>query len=123
MREIKFRAWDMGRQCWFLDGFSVCESGEEIFDTDEQAYLRGEKVELQQFTGHHDKNSKEIYEGDILSTVVAGINEPFVVSWDRKGARFKCDNGGFVIDAEVWSEREVIGNVYETPDLLEPKNG
>jgi len=65
MREIKFRAWHNGKM---IQGVGVYE-GTAIIDINEDSpYLW--TAEVMQFTGLHDKNGKEIYEGDILGDYI-----------------------------------------------------
>lgn len=77
--------------------------------------------DIQFCTGLKDKNGKLIYEGDIV--YIAREEENVTIKWDS-------DLAGFTIvfmDKNVWSdfdnfqsqELEVIGNIYEPPELLE----
>lgn len=81
-----------------------------------------------QYTGLKDKNGKEIYEGDIVEThgykkELGGEAEIYPI---RSAVEF--DTGlwseqGFIGSGFTWSHgyddhREVIGNIYENPELL-----
>lgn len=73
-----------------------------------------------QFTGLLDKNGKEIYEGDILKAL--GLSDFIsVVVWDDAQARFmnKAICGGSFVGAYTPKLTEIIGNIYENPELLE----
>ena len=65
MREIKFRAWDYERKEMIQPESIIGLEGE----TTKQLVLSAPFLTLMQFTGLHDKNGKEIYEGDIVSMV------------------------------------------------------
>ena len=69
---------------------------------------------VEQFTGLHDKNGKEIYEGDIVTD---GVGK-YKIIYDLKLAGYQpyCI---FRDDPENYCE--VIGNIYENPELLEKK--
>ena len=132
MRPIKFRAWDIrckhfiyydiknrGAFCIALDGGSGYEwtikGGGGIQWWDKDRFI------LQQFTGLLDKNGKEVFEGDIISRI-RGISE---IVWSDDGwavktfAGWKTQENVFCYQrfCEV-GEIEIIGNIYETPELL-----
>jgi len=132
MRPIKFRAWDVKRKhfiyhntkyadtfCISLDGRfgyeGISEGGSGIQWWDKDRFI------LQQFTGLLDKNGKEVFEGDIISRI-RGISE---IVWSDDGwavktfAGWKTQENVFCYQrfCEV-GEIEIIGNIYETPELL-----
>lgn len=73
---------------------------------------------LGEYTGLKDKNSKEIYEGDVVAW---NTGEKFVVRWFVPHAKFlyRYIKKGYGIDNDAGShEVEIIGNIYENPELL-----
>ena len=86
------------------------------------------EYELMQSTGLKDKNGKEVFEGDILSIEtdegIFNVN----IFWDDKHALF-------MFESEIHNEKEllaelvedntypfeIIGNIYENPELLNPE--
>lgn len=78
-----------------------------------------------QFTGLHDKNGKEIYEGDIVR-----FNQKFLIEntllvcyeCSHRGGFSLCKKEGYYsMFGEAWLEPfycEVIGNIYDNPELL-----
>jgi uncharacterized phage protein (TIGR01671 family) len=122
-REIKFRAWQTKYETMYnpTDGIYI-EFGETLvvgFD-DGDLRLEGEDVVLMQYTGLKDKNEKEIYEGDIVSY---GKNRLFAVVWAEKyGSWYVVPCGEYENDSELGKTEkacEVIGNIYENPELLQ----
>jgi hypothetical protein len=113
MREIKFRAWDEDKYRW-------CERGEILLTLDGDWRSNfGEHGTLifSRFTGLHDKNGKEIYEGDVVQEHSQGavyINE---IRWSHPNSGFWV--GGIFPLTKGQSELvEVVGNIYENPELL-----
>jgi len=107
MREIKFRAWDVQAKAWLLLTGLILEEDGSV----EQ--ITGYK--LMQFTGLHDKNGKEIWEGDIVHVERScGLYPRNEVVKMPDIYVYNFDDGGFA----EGNEYEVIGNIYESPDLL-----
>lgn len=69
---------------------------------------------LMQFTGLHDKNGQKIFEGDIIQNKALEYSNKFwVVEFDRSCFGSK----GMALRAMIGME--VVGNIYENPELLE----
>ena len=135
-RVIKFRAWD-GERMWD-ESLEICPADDAYGMTLGQATNPdnyGMKV-LMQFTGLLDKNGKEIYEGDIViyetlhgfscdeedwRSQGTKVSSPSVVEfedgefWPREYAQL-VDDGYY---SHRWFNFEVIGNIYENPELIE----
>lgn len=129
MRDIKFRGksideWVYGMLCKVNEDDT--EHGKPIkykIQTEEKE--RGEYVvcfitdenTLGQYTGLHDKNGKEIYEGDIVRTFKGDI---CIVEYSYNGFGLKvideskCYGWVDFIDYKI----EIIGNIYDNPELL-----
>jgi uncharacterized phage protein (TIGR01671 family) len=116
MREIKFRAWNKDRM---VKPFGLLFSNSpQILDG-----LTSEAT-LMQYTGLKDKNGKEIYEGDIVRTSKYGRIEIKSVSTDIDEEYGYVDIFPFGTDGQRecgWGspqKSEIIGNIYEHPELL-----
>lgn len=113
-RPIKFRAWDEKRKVFFYWGLDV-ENG---------AYFTGpphSELNHCQFTGLLDKNGKEIYEGDIVSlrsTKKYGSELYNTTVIFQKSMFTVKENKTYFHDFAAIGRCEVVGNIYETPELL-----
>ena len=80
---------------------------------------------VMQSTGLKDKNGREVFEGDIFQWSFAVDTYKGEVKWwpDRAGFGLPSmiasnRNGFMMLDSRIALEGEVIGNIYENPDLL-----
>lgn len=85
-------------------------------------YLDNDETDLSpimQFTGLLDKNGKEIWEGDVVDYIEEYIQEDLIKRSkgivEYVGSSFTIDGRGSV---EEWEPVEVVGNLYENPNLL-----
>lgn len=145
MREIKFRAWDKKEKKMFYDDYQDT-SGQEPFSISIRMNLKGQLVlyghedggkeglwehelsrnewrdryKIMQSTGLKDKNGKEIYEGDVVKTQQDCRTPPTYTIDEVKPIE---PMNGITFYGTCYPEKctEVIGNIYETPELLEAK--
>lgn len=117
MREIKFRAWDT-YQKKFLKNYTVYQYGNVSSNGNR---IPRKEVVLQQYTGIKDKHGKEIYEGDILEYKYYSEMYIKIIKWGYFGWGLadKLDSRACEVSLGWYSDRfEVIGNIYENPELL-----
>lgn len=141
MRDIKFRAWhNESKQMYWFDimwgnhdrgnGYiGMVEFGK---DRDKQGNYRGnvtlvdpDNCNIMQCTGLKDEKGVEIYECDILIWNVNEVSRTSEVYYDELQACFWMGkdktSGHLVLNDWMRGEYEIIGNIYETPELLQSK--
>lgn len=136
-REIKFRGKALNGEKWYYG--SLIDYGDPAFcdivrfnDDNEAIHECVDINTIGQFTGLHDKNGKEIYEGDIVKwTDEKDRMDKFLlcyVDWHKHLCKFYLSFGE---EQKVNDSRtdifemmrmgynyEVIGNIYDNPELL-----
>ena len=144
-RVIKYRAWD-GEQMLFPEAgdiiihiddgglvvYQLIENDPDDEDAISDYSTKQINAEVMQFTGLLDKHGKEIYEHDLYRR----YSYVYRVEWDKDSAGFagivvgRYDNNGenyspctsdrlFNISED--EETELVGNIYTTPELVDPK--
>ena len=117
MRNIKFKVWDKWEKKWVdLERWHIVfySSWFHLKDDNNNEIL-GKDVELVEFTSLHDKNGKEIYEGDILRI----FDKNYEVKIKTTESKYFVDYGypdKHNGPAAYWVE--IIGNIHNNPELL-----
>lgn len=129
-REIKFRAWHKDLKKMFKIGQITLEKGTWNFEPNDRDFI-GMSIPFQpsfvlmQYTGLHDKNGKEIYEGDIV-----GDNKiKWIVKWNKNRMGFSL----YPTTEQLYDEMpinvenklgfKILGNIYDNPELLGGEDG
>ena len=123
----KFRAYDSGSLSRMYQPDEVMVGNGDIWIIDEDSvageWIVNNDIHLMQSTGLFDRNGQEIFEGDILYGY-AGEDFWEIVEFDTEEGKW--------IRKDIWynsklglSENnefmEIVGNIYENPELLEDK--
>jgi uncharacterized phage protein (TIGR01671 family) len=117
-REIKFRAWIDST----LGDYMAVQGEPDLETLSSFMHHYSDCKNLMQYTGLKDKNGKEIYEGDVLKinlyddewiTKVRNYLGTLII--DIEGCDWNTTALSFLDDE---AETEVIGNIYENPELL-----
>ena len=143
-RTIKFRGKKQTNGVWVygclvysneIDASIYFQTGNGSVKTMDWVYVNPETVG--QFTGLYDKNGKEIYDGDIIySEFPDGSKTNCLIGWNEEKSCFglmdeynyrsklegydfpRFDNAIFCNFLKHSKKFEVIGNIYDNPELL-----
>lgn len=134
-RPLKFRIWD-GKEMRLLDQQFVGVGQIGFSDTHwvDLSEHDAEDVQVMQFTGLKDKNGVDTFHHDMLLWINwrregTAVPDVYLIEWDSDKACFYLQvwrDGKHIDDSNIWDSSmedfEVVGNVYETPKLLEAKS-
>lgn len=125
MEKIDFKAWDTKRK--MFTNFMIVDNMLKFMDKTTGVWFRDdeqERFKLLQHTGLKDKNGVEIYEGDILLGHCVypehNIFECKLIGEVYYTSRGTWDCYSYILGG--FNEQvEVIGNIYDSPELMEMK--
>ncbi len=129
MKEIKFKVWDN------VDYMSTPFT---IRDVQDRKIQFTSDCVIRQFTGFKAENGEEIYDGDVLKGTHWFAGNQYVrissVSWGEYYDAEDSEHIGWIqkyvdddyperqLCNELYDGKEIIGNIYQNPELLKPNN-
>ena len=135
-RTIKFRGKRVDNGEWYYGNYIDGTDGRsyimDFASVDRDAFTFQEVLPetVGQFTGLHDRNGKEIYEGDVVKFTMGDEERICVVEYKNGGFMVESD-GFFGLDEfdvttigfafDEMDETIVVGNIHDNPELLEDK--
>lgn len=142
---FKFRAWDTEEKKMILpsaedvtDNEVICFNGTLLFvsenpveDTAKVRFFEHNRLILMQCTGLKDKEGKLIFEGDIIQYMGTDKQQIAIITYKESAGyvgmvlkEFYLSNHNFdwatCSLGSIHAESEIIGNIYENPELLNP---
>lgn len=125
MREILFRGKTTRTKMWVFGHYSTNygTGRPEIREKAECCFTEVIPETVGQYTGLLDKDGKKVFEGDIVEAYnLLGESEGIgVVQWSDTFAGWHISKTKGMYCADIMSYK-IIGNVFDTPELLEVSN-
>ncbi len=119
----RYRAWDSWRKRMsVVDRIYIDTEGVRLYDDFGEYWRNFRDIELMQSTGLKDKNGKEVFIGDIIKCTRGCLHEVYIEK--EYGGTYVGGMPAVYLkglrEGYAWTEHEeIIGNVYENPELLE----
>lgn len=125
---IKFRVYSK-KLSQFLNPYNLLiDCYGDLYKNNDSENKLGDDYKISQFTTLKDSKNKEIYNGDIIKNYkITGFYNPqeeiqiLIVGWSERECGWRGFNNVKCIGAEFYIKEdcEVIGNIFENPELLE----
>ena len=133
MIETKFMVWDKkSKKMRKLDSIAFDDKGNiklinawgyDIIEDKDIIVRRETQYKLLQYTGFKDRNDKEIYEGHIVRSFVPNRDESgAIIDYNDEITVFR-DIRTAPEQFVFLTEPQIIGNIFENPELMEKVNG
>ena len=119
MKKYKFRAWDdvKKKMYYTVEHHNGKGFGTLLFTFNE--HMDCDNYKLMQYVGLKDVNKKEIYEGDIVNGGLYNGSYALGVIKYYKNCYYAFPIGRMIEGvSEDFKHFEIVGNIYETPELL-----
>jgi len=127
MTELKIRAFfKVDRRIYEVRSVDFLNKEVTLWDKETAVNFEAsfDEIELMQYTGLKDENGHEIYEGDIIEFLEAESGETWTAKIVFENLAFKAldvEDEAYDYDFDDLSDIEVIGNIYENPEILKDR--
>ena len=110
------REWIYGFLIDYNGEYHILQKGKSLIDLPVNPWNLVCYPTVGQYTGHKDKNDKEIYEGDIVTD---SFEEIGIVKWNGFNFLIEYDSNWVSDFYDVdFDDLEIIGNIHDNPELL-----